>query len=461
MMHRYHKILLVCLLLSFFGASHLHALEHRALANGLEVFVEENHIVPLVNIRITFRAGATVETPELDGLCHLYEHMLFKGNEMYRDQNAFNAALKGLGVGTWNGGTSVEYATYFFTIPSKALEDGLKFWAYAVKSPLLAEEELKQEIKVVHSEIAGIKSQPAYFLRKARREALYNAYPYRLDVGGNLDVIDGATVEELRYIKERYYVPNNAALFVAGDVDPEEVYALAEAYYGDWKRGETAPALSPHPPIAADRWAAANTSPQQGIADVLLTFRGPDAGDDEQATYPADVWGQMINAPNGRYKNAMVESVPDLFGGSRYMSGGYYTQRSAGETEFRFRLAVSDRDLWEAIVNLKESARKELSEMIREGYFSPEEIERAKTELTNLTILSKETSRSFMQNLSFWWASTSTRYYLDYIAEIEKVGIEDIRSYISDYLHKPVLVSIWLNEADDEKHGITKMVEEQ
>ena len=461
MMHRYYKILFVCLCLSLLGTNHLFALEHRVLANGLEVFVEENHAVPLANIRVSFRAGATVETPELDGLCHLYEHMLFKGNEMYRDQNAFNAALKGLGVGSWNGGTSLEYATYFFTIPSEALEDGMKFWAYAVKSPLLKKEELNKEITVVHSEIAGRKSEPTHFLRKARREALYSADPHRLDIGGSLDIIDAATVEKLRYIKDRYYVPNNAALFVAGDVDPQKVFALAEAYYGDWKGGETVPALGPHPPLVADKWAASSTSPQQGIVDVLLTFRGPDAGQDEDATYPADVWGQMANAPRGRFKQAMAESIPDLFGGSRYVSGGYFTQRYAGETQFGFKLAVSDSDLWGAIVNVKEAVRKELSEMVREGYFSPQEIGSAKTELTNLTILSKETSGSFMQNLSFWWASTSTRYYLDYIANIEKVRVEDVRRYVSGYLHKPVVVTIWINKQDDEKHGITRMVEEQ
>ena len=65
-----------------------------------------------------------------------------------------------------------------------------------------------------------------------------------------------------------------------------------------------------------------------------------DAGEDENATYPADVWGQMVNAPQGRFKRAMVESIPDLFGGSRYVSGGYFTQRYAGETEFRFKLAA-------------------------------------------------------------------------------------------------------------------------
>lgn len=458
-MQRYSRILILLLGLSFLSTSQLFALEHKVLENGLEIFVEENHVVPLVNIRITFRAGAVVETPELNGLCHLYEHMLFKGNEMYRDQNAFKGALKKLGVGSWNGGTNVEYATYYFTIPSKALEDGLKFWAYAVKSPLLDKEELKKEIKVVHNEIAGGQSEPVYFLRKARREALYYKYPHRLDVGGSLDIIDSATVEKLRHIKDNYYVPNNAALFVAGDVDPQKVFTIAEKHYGDWKKGKGLPALDPHPPIGKDKWTATSTSPQKGIADVYLTFQGPDAGEDVESTYPADIWGQMLNSPNGRFKRSMTEAIPELFGGSRYIYGGYHTQRFAGETEFIFKLAVSGDDLWGVIANLKNTVRKELSEMTQEGYFSPQELKNAKTELANHTILSKETSRSFINNLSFWWASTSTNYYLDYIPNIEKVRIEDVQNYIDKYLKKPVVVSIWLNKEDDEKHKITEIVE--
>ena len=129
---RNKKIFVVLYLLFVCWFSELFALESHVLENGLEVFLEENHLVPLVNIRITFRAGAIVETPDLNGLCHLYEHMLFKGNALFRNQAEFKAALKRLGVGRWNGRTSTEYVTYYITIPSEKDGEGLKFWAYAV-----------------------------------------------------------------------------------------------------------------------------------------------------------------------------------------------------------------------------------------------------------------------------------------------------------------------------------------
>ena len=242
---------------------------HR-LDNGLEIFIEENHRVPLATIRITFRAGAIVETPATNGLCHLYEHMLFKGNGRYPSQSAFIAALKRMGTGSWNGGTSTEYVTYYITIPAEKLRDGLQFWAAAVMTPLLDHDELVAERQVVHNEIAGKQSEPEYPLRQAIRTMLYPAHAYRRDVGGDLAVIDAATISQLQAIKQAYYVPNNAALFVSGAVDPDTVLALARECFGRWLPGPPLPQLLPHPALPHDRWVAVATSPRKGLASVQI-----------------------------------------------------------------------------------------------------------------------------------------------------------------------------------------------
>ena len=82
-------------------------LSTKTLSNGLEVFVFRNTNVPLATVQITFRAGAVGQTPDTAGLFHLYEHMLFKGNDVYADEAALNAAMTELGVSGWNGGIVV------------------------------------------------------------------------------------------------------------------------------------------------------------------------------------------------------------------------------------------------------------------------------------------------------------------------------------------------------------------
>jgi len=458
MRKRYLLLAQLCFCILF--ATDLRALESHVLPNGLEVFIEENHLVPLATIRITFRAGAIVETPGINGLCHLYEHMLFKGNSLHRTQEQFMAALKRMGVGSWNGGTSTEYVTYYITIPSDRVDEGLEFWAYAVKSPLLSRDELVRERQVVHNEIAGSQSEPEYALRQAVLHALYPDYWYRRDVGGDLEVIDTATTDQLLYIKNRFYVPNNAALFVSGDVDPAAVVSAAENHFGDWPAGSGFPDLAPHRPLSESRLIAVPTSPTQGILSVSFTFRGPDAGADSVSTYGADVWGQMVNDPQGRFKNSMYENVPELHGGTRYISAGYFTQRDAGTTTFSFKVQVPEKgSLWDIITRLRKSLVDQIALMTKPGYFTPASLASAKTELENHDILSRETSAGYMANLSFWWASTSTGYYRSYLDNIKSVTMDEVRSYLNRYLAgRHFLTALWIHPEDDGRHAVSSRI---
>ena len=155
------------------------------LDNGLEVFVLENHTVPLARIQVTFRTGAISQSPETAGLFHLYEHMLFKGNRAYPNQTALQAAMKDLGVADWNGGTSQESVSYFFTVPSDRADRGIEFWADAVQFPLLDPAELQTEKDVVVSEIRAGFSDPGNVYGSAVRKSLFWKFPWRKDVAGS------------------------------------------------------------------------------------------------------------------------------------------------------------------------------------------------------------------------------------------------------------------------------------
>jgi len=235
------------MILGYAEATPIQGLHRYRLENGLELFVLENHAVPLTRIQITFRCGSITQTPETAGLFHLYEHMLFKGNTRYRSETEFSAAMTDLGVAEWNGGTSTEYVTYYFTVPSDKTEAGLEFWSYAMREPLFDPAELAIEQDVVSNEINGYLSDPDHVYSAAMDKALFNAYPWRRDIGGNEAVVRSATVDTLRSIQANYYIPNNAALFVGGDVDPEAVYAMTRAWYGQWAAG-TDPWKEPAPP---------------------------------------------------------------------------------------------------------------------------------------------------------------------------------------------------------------------
>ena len=162
------------------------------LENGLSVFVAENHSAPLVNIEIAVRAGSIAQTKENAGLFHLYEHMMFKGNSKYANSQAMQTALNNMGVSDWNGITSVDRVNYFITVPVDQFENGLEFWSYAIREPLMDPKEFEDEKKVVISEIQGYYSQPSEQIFYFSVKSLFPEAPWTFDPCGPVENIQNA-----------------------------------------------------------------------------------------------------------------------------------------------------------------------------------------------------------------------------------------------------------------------------
>jgi zinc protease len=408
------------------------------LDNGLELFILENHVVPLARIEITFRCGSIAQTADTAGLFHLYEHMLFKGNRVYRSQSEFQVALKELGVASWNGSTSPEAVTYYITVPSDRVEKGIEFWANAVCYPLLEASELETEKDVVANEVRGSIADPALVFESAVDKALYWKYPWRRDVVGSEKSIRAATVQVMRDIRDTWYVPNNTALFVGGDVDPAAVLAAVKKHFGDWrKRGD--PWASPPPAHPATPKDALLVYPDeqmyQGVAFVEILFRGPDVLADPGATYAADVWGKFLEDPNGRFKASIWSKVPDLYK-KEYLWASYSTQRDGGYITFSTYLLVSSqKSTFERLADLKKAIAEEIAAMTSDqSYFSPKDYEILKSKLADERIYQRETVDGFVSDLSFWWASASTAYYDGYVENLKRAGFPQLRRFLSDYV---------------------------
>ncbi|MBP5284450.1 MAG: insulinase family protein, partial [Treponema sp.] len=297
------------------------------LENGLELYVVENDSAPLVTIEIAVRTGAFAQTPENAGLFHLYEHMMFKGNSRYANESETTEAMNTLGVGEWNGTTGIDRVNYYFTIPSSLLRQGLEFWSYAVRTPLMDEKELENEKKVVLSEIRGNFTTPSRIANAALSRTLYPQMPYKLDPSGRAENVENCTVETLKKIQAEYYVPDNSAVFVGGDVDHEQVFELVKEIYGDWKPS----ASGIKSPSSHSKAPLKNTKklvyPDPRVASVMtyasLYLRGPDGEWDRTDTYAADVWNTLINNPSGAYASALLSESELNIKDSDY-TGGYY-----------------------------------------------------------------------------------------------------------------------------------------
>ena len=199
------------------------------LANGLEVYAYQDAAVPLVRIQVAFRAGAIAQGPESAGLFRLYERMLFGGSGSRRESPQIKSALASLGVERWNGGTGTERVDYWISLPSSELAEGLAFWAATLCSPSLDMDALEAEKDAVIQEIRGQSSLPDSVYEAALTRRLFSKYPWRRDPEGSEKAVRAATAASLRALGASGFVPGNAALFIGGDIDPEEARAAAEA----------------------------------------------------------------------------------------------------------------------------------------------------------------------------------------------------------------------------------------
>ena len=179
------------------------------LANGLEVLVVEDKSVPLATVEITTKNGSYTESPEFNGLSHLYEHMFFKANKNYPSQETFMAKVRELGI-VFNGTTSEERVNYFFTLPKNNWVAGLNFMNSAIRYPLFLAEEMKKENVVVDGEFQRNESNPYFPLYMEMNHALWGDLFSRKNVIGDHTIINTATPAKMQAIKDKYYWPNNS-----------------------------------------------------------------------------------------------------------------------------------------------------------------------------------------------------------------------------------------------------------
>jgi len=412
---------------------------HKTLANGLEVFAVENHAVPIATVCVVFRGGASAQTPRTSGLFHLYEHMLFDGNEKYPTQAAFMAALNKMGVTNWNGGTGTEYIDYFITVPSSKLGEGVEFWSWAVKKPVFDPDKLEREKQVVLNEIKGYHADPDNIAQDALESRMFPKYPERKNIDGPEANIAAATIDQLEAMRDSYYIPRNAALLVGGDVKASEVFALAEKWLGDWSGGPAPKFGEPSHGGLPEGIALVypDDNYYQGVAGTYFRWRGPDVLERTADTYASDVFFYLLSSPVGRFKTALMDAGLDLYD-PEYISFGYPTARDGGNYQFSTFLLLEKGadDVLDRAEALRALIVDQLALIARDprAYFGDAELEKAKAKLIDQNLLAEEVASSFVTGtLTFWWSVASTDYYLDYEKNCRRVSWADISRLIGRY----------------------------
>ena len=217
--------------------------ERHTLDNGLRLNLHRDPSLPLVTVNLWYHVGSKDERPGRTGFAHLFEHMLFQGSE-HVDTNGHFRLLQQVG-GVANGSTWFDRTNYYETLPSNHLELGL--WLESDRMgfllPALTREKLETQRSVVMNERRQRMDNQPYGLAFERLQAQRypEGFPYRWPVIGYMEDIEAATLEDVREFFRTYYVPNNAVLTLAGDLDPTTAVDLVERYFGPIPRSADPP----------------------------------------------------------------------------------------------------------------------------------------------------------------------------------------------------------------------------
>ncbi len=417
------------------------------LENGLEILVMEDNSVPLATIEIVVHNGSYTEDPEYNGLSHLYEHMFFKANKDLPSQEAFLARINELGI-SFNGTTSNERVNYFLTLSNAKVSEGLKFMNSAIRYPLFLQEEMKKENPVVDGEFQRAESNPVFWLIQDMDKKLWGEHYSRKNTIGDHNIILTATPEKMKIIQEKYYYPNNSMIVVAGDVNHDNIFKEATKLFGDWKPStfnifEKYPIPEFKPLTESTYFLTENANAKTPI--ILASLHGPDTRNDIPATYAADVFSFVLEQKSTKFQKDLIDS-----GLAFQVQVGYSTCKYVGPIQIF--LIPNPAKVQEAYKKLKEH----IAMWDDADYITDEQLETAKNLLAISQTRERESTSSYVHQITYWWASASIEYYTNYINNIKKVSKDDIRKYVQKYIiDKPVVTGLLVSPDMKKSMNIT------
>lgn len=213
------------------------AFEEYDLDNGLHVVLHDDKSAPVVITSVMYHVGAKDEQPDRTGFAHFFEHLLFEGTENIKRGEWFKIVTSQGGVN--NANTSDDRTYYFEVFPSNSLELGLWMESERLLHPVINQIGVDTQNEVVKEEKRlRVDNQPYGNLFAEVKRHLFKNHPYRWATIGSMEHLDAATLDEFIAFNNKFYVPNNAVLVVAGDLgDKAKVKEMIQKYFGPIKRG--------------------------------------------------------------------------------------------------------------------------------------------------------------------------------------------------------------------------------
>ncbi|AKA34768.1 M16 family metallopeptidase [Flagellimonas lutaonensis] len=399
--------------------------EEYDLDNGLHVILHQDNSAPVVTTSVMYHVGAKDEDPDKTGFAHFFEHLLFEGTKNIERGEWFKIVSSN--GGNNNANTTQDRTYYYEVFPSNNLELGLWLESERMLHPIINQIGVDTQKEVVQEERRlRYDNAPYGRWREQMFKHLFKKHPYRWQTIGSLEHLASASLDDFKKFNEIFYVPNNAVLVVAGDIDIDETKNMVQDYFGPIPKGDEIERKTFAEEPIAETIKAKYHDPNIQIPAILMGYRTP--AQTERDAYVLDMISTYLSDGKSSklYKKLVDEKKMALqvfaFNGSQEDYGAYVVGA----------LPVGDTSL--------EALKTEIDE----------EIEKVKTELISerdYQKLQNKFENNFVNSNSSvaGIANSLARYYMLYddtnlintqIDIYRSITREEIREVAKKYLNK-------------------------
>ena len=425
-MKRFTLLALILLLISgigFAAGDQQLDIEHYWLDNGLEVILARDTTAPTVAVDIWYRVGSANDPEGKSGFAHLFEHLMFEGSP-HIPGDSIDSLLEPVG-GSLNAYVGADYTAYYETVPSHQLPLALWIEADRLGGLAVTQESLDNQRAIVIEELQrSYDNRPYGTAVKALITVPYSYEPYKRPAIGNIDDVNNAQLEDVFAFHRTYYVPNNATLVVAGDIDFEVTKAMIEDLFAPIPRGDDPPGLPDFVPVDQEEAEFITIEdPFINIPALLVAYEIPPLVHED---FPAlSVLSRVLSVgASSRLAKRLVDT-------GKALQADAWIDGNRGPGYFAFILLAN---VGVDLAELEEASYEELQKIIDDG-IPQEELDKVIAGIRSRNILGLETALGLAESVqSANYYSGDPQAVFSDIDRYKAVTSEDIQRVAKQYL---------------------------
>lgn len=395
------------------------------LPNGLHVVLHHDSKAPVVAVTVMYHVGSKNESVGRTGFAHFFEHLLFEGSENIKRGEFFK--IVSANGGQNNANTTQDRTFYYEVFPSNQLETGMWLESERMMHPVINEIGVKTQNEVVKEEKRqSLDNRPYGNLITYIGADLFPTHPYRNGVIGTMKDLDAAKLDEFKDFFKKFYVPNNAVLTIAGDIDMAKTKQLVEAYFGPVPRGaDVAYTKTDEAPITKQ---ITDTAYDANIQLPLIseTYRVP--GRD---THDSKVLEMISSVLSGGASSRMYKKMVDEKKNALQVLAFNYALEDYGMFIVG-ALPNGGADAGSLLPDMDEEIKKLQTDLI-----TPEEYQKLQNQFENNFVSANTHMQGLAENLSngYTFYHKDTNHVNEELTEIRSVTREEIRDVARKYLN--------------------------